>query len=173
MAPHTEKRGGRPGPRPRGPFADKRKTLTTRITENTRLRLEEAAAETGRSLSQEIELRLHSSFNTEQRVEDIQRTIRETYHESFGGEQQFRIAKLLANLINELERTSEKSWRDDVSTNDEVVDIVTYFYRRYGPKRTREQELPLPSLGMAERNEYTRKQFDILFAHGHKVPDAV
>lgn len=52
----------RPGPKPRGPFQDKRKTLTTRITEDTRARLDAAAQQTGRSLSQEIELRLEKSF---------------------------------------------------------------------------------------------------------------
>lgn len=41
---------------------DRRKTFTTRITAKTRALLEQAAAESGRSLSQEIELRLEKSF---------------------------------------------------------------------------------------------------------------
>jgi hypothetical protein len=52
----------RPGPKPKGPFEDKRRTLTTRITEATRLALENSAAEKGRSLSQEIEFRIECSF---------------------------------------------------------------------------------------------------------------
>jgi hypothetical protein len=52
----------RRGPKPRGQFEDKRFTLTTRITESTRKRLEAAVANSGRSLSQEIELRLDQSF---------------------------------------------------------------------------------------------------------------
>ena len=50
------------GPRPRGPYAYKRKTLSTRITAETRKRLDMAAEASGRSLSQEIELRLEQSF---------------------------------------------------------------------------------------------------------------
>jgi hypothetical protein len=52
----------RPGPRPRGPFEDKRATLTTRITEETRKKLDKAASANGNSLSQEIESRLEQSF---------------------------------------------------------------------------------------------------------------
>ena len=62
MARAAKKKAGKPGPKPRGPFADKRRTLTTRITDRTRQRLEDAAAATDRSLSQEIELRLERSF---------------------------------------------------------------------------------------------------------------
>ena len=62
MPRQTVKKAGRPGPRPRGPYADKRKTLTTRITTKTRERLDAAAKATDRSLSQEIEFRLEQSF---------------------------------------------------------------------------------------------------------------
>ena len=41
---------------------DRRKTTSTRITPETRARLEEAAAQSGRSMAQEIELRLEQSF---------------------------------------------------------------------------------------------------------------
>ena len=58
----------RPGPKPRGPFQDKRKTMTTRITESTRIRLDEAAQAADRSLSQEIEYRLVQSFETDNLV---------------------------------------------------------------------------------------------------------
>ncbi len=53
---------GKPGKKPQGPFADKSRTMTTRITEGTRERLEQAARASGRSLSQEIERRLDRSF---------------------------------------------------------------------------------------------------------------
>jgi hypothetical protein len=52
----------RRGPKPKGPFEDKRRTLTTRITESTRNKLDDAAKASGRSLSQEIEHRLGRSF---------------------------------------------------------------------------------------------------------------
>ena len=60
MAKQPKKRG--PGRPARGPYTDKRKTLTTRITADMRQALEDAAAKADRSLSQEIELRLEQSF---------------------------------------------------------------------------------------------------------------
>ncbi len=44
------------------PSKDKRPVLTTRITQKTRDLLEEAVLVSGRSLSQEIEIRLEKSF---------------------------------------------------------------------------------------------------------------
>lgn len=55
----------KPGPRPRGPFEDKCRVLTTRITETTRTALQAASEATGRSLSQEIEVRLEASFRAD------------------------------------------------------------------------------------------------------------
>ncbi len=129
MALQTEKRGGRSGPRPRGPFADKRKTLTTRITENTRLRLEEAAAETGRSLSQEIELRLQRSFDVEQRVEDIRRTTREMVYESFGGNDSYEFCRYLAIMANLLTSGLDRSCKDDSTVFQFVVGAWTTLVR--------------------------------------------
>ena len=60
MAKQPKKRG--PGRPARGPYTDKRKTLTTRITADMREALEDAAKKADRSLSQEIELRLEQSF---------------------------------------------------------------------------------------------------------------
>jgi hypothetical protein len=69
--------GGRRGPKPKGgptelgdPFKDKRRTLSTRITEETRAKLDGAAANFGRSLSQEIEFRLDQSFKIEEEFGD-------------------------------------------------------------------------------------------------------
>ena len=52
----------RPGPAPRGPYEGKRRTLTTKITEGLRQKLDDAAERSNRSLSQEIEFRLDYSF---------------------------------------------------------------------------------------------------------------
>ena len=65
----TEMKESRPdrqqGRRPLGPDEGKRSVLNARITTSLRAKLEMAAAETGRSLSQEIELRLEDSFRDE------------------------------------------------------------------------------------------------------------
>ncbi len=69
-------KSSRPGPKPRGPFIDKRKTMSTRLTSKTRAQLDAAAAQSGRSLSQEIELRLVLSFERDNWVQEIKDLIR-------------------------------------------------------------------------------------------------
>lgn len=59
-------KSSKPGPKPRGPFEDRRKTFTTRITEKTKAGLVEAARGADRSLSQEIELRLEQSLEQDE-----------------------------------------------------------------------------------------------------------
>jgi hypothetical protein len=86
----------RPGPKPQGPFENKRRTLTTRITEDLRVKLERAAASTGRSLSQEIELRLHESIAADG---------------AFGSPRTAVIFKMLGSTSRLLEK--DDAWLDD------------------------------------------------------------
>lgn len=81
----------RPGPKPRGPFSDKRKTITLRITQATRERLEQACQESGRSLAQESELRLDRSF-----LDDSAR--HQLKNDGFGNEHNYRLAKLWGGI---------------------------------------------------------------------------
>lgn len=97
---------GKPGPKPKGPYEDKRKTLTTRITEETRTQLETFAKASGRSLSQEIEMRLERSFR-----DDAAQT--ERLYRDFGGRHNYMLAKALAKLANDIEDLSWTSWPDD------------------------------------------------------------
>jgi hypothetical protein len=96
----------RPGPKPRGPFDDKRKTLTTRITEETRTKLEAATAATGRSLSQEIEFRLERSFQTEEAI-------------SAAGPRTQALLRALANQTR-LWKGEPDSWLDDPAGFNQV-----------------------------------------------------
>jgi hypothetical protein len=50
------------GRKPKGPIKGKSAALSTRITPELRQLLDDAAEEAGRSLSQEVELRLRASF---------------------------------------------------------------------------------------------------------------
>lgn len=63
------KRASGAGRKPKGEFSGKGAWMSTRITQETRDKLEAAAKESGRSLSQEIERRLDDSFGI-QREQD-------------------------------------------------------------------------------------------------------
>lgn len=99
----------RPGPKPRGPFEDKQATLTTRITAQTRQRLEEAAEASGLSLSQEIERRLDRSFK-EDHVDD------EIIKERWGDKFAYNFMKVLASVKMLVENQTGKSMKDDWDT---------------------------------------------------------
>lgn len=71
---------------------DRRKTTSTRITPETRAQLEEAAAQTGRSLAQEIEFRLEKSFLTD-----------DARFAQFGGKEKFTLCRLFAVCADQLE----------------------------------------------------------------------
>jgi hypothetical protein len=60
VAAVKRKPGG--GRKPRGEYSGKSAVFSTRITPETRSKLEEAATKSGRSLSQEVERRLEDSF---------------------------------------------------------------------------------------------------------------
>jgi len=81
----------KPGAKPKGPYEHKIRTLTTRITERTRIKLENAASMSGRSLSQEIELRLNRSLDQD----DVR-------YQDFGGEIQYRMCRMFADIANSL-----------------------------------------------------------------------
>lgn len=81
----------KPGAKPKGPYEQKIRTLTTRITERTRIKLENAASMSGRSLSQEIELRLNRSLDQD----DVR-------YQDFGGENQYRMCRIFADIANSI-----------------------------------------------------------------------
>ena len=80
---------------------DRRKTTSTRITPETRGRLEEAAAESGRSLAQEIEFRLERSFEGD---------------EALGGRQFRALFGLFGNAAALIEQQTGKAYFEDYYT---------------------------------------------------------
>ncbi len=111
MAKGTEPR---PGPRPRGPFEDKRRTLTTRITDGTRDRLDTAAAAAGRSLSQEIEMRLEQSFRDEDRAV--------LFSEAFYGPQLAGILQLIGAVTRNV--VAQSQWLEDPGAFSTVLTAI-------------------------------------------------
>ncbi len=112
----------KPGRPPAGPYEGKRKTLSTRITPELRDKLEAASKASGRSLSQEIELRLDRSFET-----DVQ------LHEAFGGEHLYALARMIAAILALIESTSGKTWKTDRQTFEEVKAVIDKTLEALGP----------------------------------------
>lgn len=100
--PRKLRKRGRP---PKGEFANKNATLTTRLTEPVREGLEREAKRNGRSLSQEVERRLFESLEAPKRWE-----------RAFGNVRNRALAYMVAQLAEGIEQYAHKSWRHDPYT---------------------------------------------------------
>lgn len=108
----VQKRGRPPLP----PGEGKKVPLNMRTTRKVRDRLEAAAIDTGRSLTQEVEYRLQRSFEDEDAI-----------FESFSGEHTYRLMKLLGAAVGVTENTTGKQWNQDAKTFASVegtIDLI-------------------------------------------------
>ena len=126
MSPKKHAAKKRPGPAPRGEYADKRSVLSTRITADLRDRLENAAKKSGRTLSQEIENRLRQTFVEEQQMID-----------RFGSERTARVLQVVANVLEGVRNheNPDAEWLDDRRTFDVGLDAIHWALEAVGPKR--------------------------------------
>jgi len=94
----------RRGPAPKGEYAGKAKTINTRATPELRDWLERAAKRSGRSLSQEIETRLRSTFREEEKLAD-----------RFGSHRTARVFQVIALVLNTMRNPEnpDAEWLDD------------------------------------------------------------
>ena len=89
---------------------DRRKTTSTRLSPETRKQLERSAAVSGRSLAQEIELRLDQSFLDE-----------DALSREFGSADNYRVSKLLFAVVPIIEAETGHSWREHGLTFTQVA----------------------------------------------------
>jgi uncharacterized protein (DUF1778 family) len=109
-----------------GPYKGKSATITTRIMPTTRVDLEEAAAASGRSLSQEIELRLrHSVRSDDKRARHIK-----------AAEELIRLA------VEEIERFTGVSWLTDRFTAEVLRHAIDHLLSRFAPQPGGERTIP-------------------------------
>lgn len=114
----VRKRGAGGGRKPRGEFAGKTATLTTRITPATREALERAAQKSGRSLSQEAEHRLDQSLLINR---DRRRDVR-------------ALGEAIAMLLQCVERATEARWADDAFTCRALQHGIEFLISHFGPR---------------------------------------
>ena len=127
----TTKRASKAKPAKR---VDRRKTTSTRITPETRGRLDEAAAQSGRSLAQEIEFHLERALGGDER-EKAALTL-------FGFDPKSYLAwRCLGIAISTIERQTGKSWREDWDTGQQIQAAFEAIVVAYGPKRPTENLL--------------------------------
>jgi hypothetical protein len=112
----ARKRAPGAGRKPRGIYSSKTDTFTTRITPDTRRALEQAAAASGRSLSQEVEHRLRLSL-----------------HKLSGKVHNRALGHAMAVLAERIERETQQDWRRDAFTGLALCYAVEMFLQHFAP----------------------------------------
>jgi hypothetical protein len=118
----ARKRAPGGGRKPQGEFRGKSRTLTTRITAETRLGLEREAERSGRSLSQEIEHRLRDSINMPKHIE-----------QAWGKPHVYALARLISYVVTGIEVSTRRSWRKDAFTGRAVRAATDIIFARLVP----------------------------------------
>jgi hypothetical protein len=160
------------GAKPKGPFKGKSATLTTRITPETREELELAAAEKGRSLSQEVEYRLRSFAGQGRKPPHIR-----------------SLADAVSLIVARIEQRTGRRWLDDPFTADAVRQGISAFSSRISPASTGPTPIPpqiekyaakMPSLGQAVKSPLVLAELEVealIYAienaplSSHEMPD--
>ena len=118
---------GKRGPPPKGEYADKSAVLSTRISAELRVHLENAAKASGSTLSREIEHRLRRTFQEEK-----------TTAEMFGGLQNYRLMQLVGVAMGLREQERESAdWLNDPSLFLQVLrSVQSMIFERTSPPTT-------------------------------------
>ncbi len=104
-----KERRGRGRPR-KAAIEGERNSLGLRVTADVKMKLEDAATDSGRSQSQEAEFRLEQSFLDEH-----------TRYDEFGGVENYSVEKLLFGVVTFIEAETGHSWRQDGLTFKQVA----------------------------------------------------
>jgi hypothetical protein len=126
LRPNAKRRGRPSLPKGEG----KRHAIGLRATADLRRKLEEGARQSGRSLSQEAELRLENSFRDDDRIT-----------ESFGGDLTFKIMRALAAVVPVMNSLRGADWLSDPVVFDDVV-------RQWGLALSKLRPQKFPSTGV-------------------------
>lgn len=127
-------RRGRP-PLPKG--LGKRASFNTRLRDEVKVRLEQAAVVAGRSLSEEIEHRLERSLSDE-----------DMRFQAFGGATRYFEAQMLASAVTAVENQTGQGWRSDRRTYREVKAVIAGILDALAPETPlRDVGEPAPTIG--------------------------
>ena len=125
---------GKRGPAPKGEYTNKSAVFSTRLRKDTRDALTQAANQSGRSLSQEVEHRLRRSFDEDRRIDQV-----------FGDRSLFGLMRVIAAVIG-ARSTRAAKWADDPVAFDQAkhaIDLVLDAFRPPGdPTPPKDAEFP-------------------------------
>ncbi len=117
------------------PGKGKRVPLNMRTTTEMRARIEQAAADSGRSLVQEVEHRVEQSFEKERRETEIAAQAAYGVYSSFGSFGAYQVFRWLADAIALMEREKESgTWLKNQADFEEVRKALNFCLEMIKPK---------------------------------------
>ncbi|MCF4123848.1 hypothetical protein [Methylobacterium sp. SyP6R] len=136
-------------------------SLSTRTTAGIRDRLEEAAKQSGRSLSQEMEFRLAESFVADDIVEHATALVRERelpFVDSLGGPETYSFLQDIAFLVDGIEASNgrNKRWFNEPELKAQLFKVL---------------EAALPELLRAERSDKQPSAFLRMVEYAKYLPE--
>jgi hypothetical protein len=112
------------GRRPKGEYPEKKRVFASRIREDTWAKLQQAAAKSTRSVSQEFEHQLRRGLDEDEKIEA-----------TFGDLRTFALMKLAAQAVNSLcdLKNTKVHWTADAELFDEALNAITGALKVFRP----------------------------------------
>lgn len=124
-------------------------TLSIRTSVDLRSKLQDSLEESGRSLTQEVEMRLEKSFQKDEFV---------------GGERNAAFLNMLGAGIREIELSTGRSWLSDKATWSKVVELGSELLNAREPEKNTE-----PSGELGKSRKATKRLPMFGSSHGDQV----
>ena len=127
----------RRGRRPRGEYPEKKRVFASRVREDTWEMLQRAAANSGRSVSQEFEFRLRRGLDEDEKIES-----------TFGDLKTYGLMKLAAQAVKSMCELKDVKvhWTAEVTAFDEALEAITRTLKGFRPHELTATDL----VGVAE-----------------------
>jgi hypothetical protein len=112
------------GRRPRGEYPEKKRVFASRVREDTWEMLQRAAANSGRSVSQEFEFRLRRGLDEDEKIES-----------TFGDLKTYGLMKLAAQAVKSMCELKNVNvhWTANVTAFDEALEVITRTLKGFRP----------------------------------------
>jgi hypothetical protein len=112
------------GRRPKGEYPEKKRVFSSRVREDTWEMLQRAAANSGRSVSQEFEFRLRRALDEDEKIES-----------AFGDLKTYGLMKLAAQAVKSMCELKDMKvhWTANVTAFDEALEVITRTLKGFRP----------------------------------------
>jgi hypothetical protein len=124
------------GRRPKGEYPEKKRVFASRVREDTWAKLQQAAAKSGRSVSQEFEHQLRHALDEDEKIES-----------TFGDLRTYALMKLAAQAVNSLCSLQNPTihWTADADLFAQALEVITGTLKLFHPHQLASPDLLVSS----------------------------